>query len=498
MQVKDFKKLFEGSSRAHGTYEKSTGRMATVLSPASETDFENHLNGKLGLGIIPVDENGMCWWGAIDIDVDTVDQKNLYSKIKSRNIPLNVCRSKSGGAHLYVFFKEQQAASVVQGLLRKWAALLGYPKSTEIFPKQVKSTAENIGNWLNLPYFSAANTMRYAVRENGSIDIDEFMSSIVYYNGYQPINENLTSDLIQIDLMPPCLKIITQEGLEEGYRNRGLFNFGIFYKKSSPNNWQDKLHYHNQNYVSPSLPRHEVETIIKSIDARQYQYTCSEEPICSRCDKKTCLTLTYGVGYKPWEDNENYDVLMVQNLRKINTDPPTYTLEVDSRDIHLTSTEFMDYAKFKKRVLELLNIVLGPMKQGQWDLKIKQLLCSKTEIEAPDNASYEGSVLDCINEYLSKFTRETSKEEDLLQGNPCKENSRILFPVISIQRWLHSYKLNVTPEKLFAILMKKECEFFSRTIRGKSISIWSIPIKFVHYQTEDFTPARFEKEEEEL
>ncbi len=492
-----FESLFRGSTLGHGTYDKVTGNMATLLTPALDIDYERHLNGELGLGIVPVDQNGKCSWGAIDIDIDTIDHKDLYKRIKLRNMPLIVCRSKSGGAHLYVFFKEPQNASLVQGLLRKWAGLLGFPNNTEIFPKQSRSIPDNIGNWLNLPYFSASNTIRYAMGESGSLDITEFLSSIRYYTGNEKIEETITTDLIQIDLMPPCLRTLTQEGLQEGKRNEGLFNFGIFYRKSSPNNWQDKLRNHNKNYVSPPLPSHEVEALIKSLNSRQYQYKCDEEPICSRCDRKTCVTLQYGVTHKPWEDENNYDEASFQNLRKILTDPPTYIMEVNSKDLHFTSDEFRDYGKVKKKVFEVEDLVLRPMKQAQWEQKIRILLNTKLDIMAPDDASSSGAIIGQVDDFLATCGRAQSKE-DLIKGIPILDDGKIAFQVEFLQKYLRSQKLNISNQDLFAIIRRRGCGHDLVKIKGKTVRAWSIPIELVNRQTEDFTPARFKKEEPEL
>src|SRR6185312_4172052 len=350
--------------------------MATLLSPATEEDFRRHLTGDLGLGIVPVNEQGLCYFGAIDVDIDTIDHKELYGRVAARALPLNVCRSKSGGAHLYIFFREAQQASFVQNLLRKYASLLGFPNKTEIFPKQSKSTPANIGNWINLPYFNAANTVRYAVKDSGSLDFEEFMSSVVYYTGKEKVDESFNGNLIQIDLMPPCLKTINEEGLGAGQRNAGLFSYGVFYRKSSPNGWQDKLRHYNQNYVSPPLGSRELEALIKSLASRTYQYKCDEEPCVSRCDRKTCLTLQYGVGNKAWEDENNFDEITTQNLRKILTDPPTYIVEVNSKDIHLSSDEFRSFEKFRKRLFETQDMVVRPIKQAQWEQKLKGLLAN--------------------------------------------------------------------------------------------------------------------------
>jgi hypothetical protein len=471
--------------------------MATLLSPATEEDYLRHLAGEIGLGIVPVDENGMCYFGAIDIDIDTIDHKELYARVSKRNLPLSVCRSKSGGAHLYVFFSKPFNATTVQYLLKKWASLLGYPSKTEVFPKQTKSTAGNIGNWINLPYFNSENTVRYSVGPNGSYDLDEFVKSVRFYTGDEKIDETISSDLVQIEEMPPCLKELSREGLGTGSRNVGLFSYGVFYRKSSPNGWQDKLRNYNKNYVSPPLPSNELEALIKSLGLRQYQYKCDEEPLCSHCDRKTCLTLPFGVGNKPWEDENNFDELNVQNLRKILTDPPTYTVEVNSKDIHLSSDEFRSYEKFRKRIFETQDLIIRPIKQAQWEQKLKNLLTTKTDIEAPEDASNFGSVNEKIDDFLALSERSKSRE-DLLRGMPIFEKEKILFQVSYLQRYLLSQKVMIQNQDLFALLHQRKCVSETIKIKGKVIRAWTIAASSVNRQTENYDDAIFEPEKTDL
>jgi hypothetical protein len=471
--------------------------MNTVLFPASDDDYENHLSGKLGLGIIPVTEEGKCYFGAVDIDIDSIDHKDLYKRVKARSLPLSVCRSKSGGAHLYCFFKEPTQASTVQILLKKWAGLLGFPSKTEIFPKQTKSTPSSLGNWINLPFFSSENTVRYSVNEGGSQTLEEFLASVQFYTGKEKIDDKVSNDLIQIDLMPPCLKVLTTEGLPPGTRNVGLFNFGVFYRKSSPNGWQDKLRYHNQNFVSPPLDSREVEALVKSLSDRQYQYKCEESPICEHCDKKTCLTLPYGVGNKPWDDENNFDEIVASNLRKILTDPPTYILEINGRDLHMSSDEFRIFEKLRKRVFETQDAVIRPMKQSQWDQKLRGLLASHTEIEAPDDASEFGSVCNKIDDFLC-LTDRSKGRESLMRGMPIIEADRVLFQVNYLQKYLLSQKVLIDNKDLFSILHRRDCSSETLRIKGKVIRAWSLPAKLVNRQIEEYTEEKFAREEEEI
>ena len=58
-------------------------------------------------------------------------------KVLGLNLPLIVCRSKSGGAHVFLFTKENIPASLMQSKLKEMAIILGY-EGSEIFPNKQK------------------------------------------------------------------------------------------------------------------------------------------------------------------------------------------------------------------------------------------------------------------------------------------------------------------------------------------------------------------------
>jgi hypothetical protein len=248
----------------------------------------------MGLGLVPVRADGTCRFGAIDIDEYGIDHQDLTQRVVTRNMPLAVCRSKSGGAHLYLFIQEPGLpAAEIQTLLKHWAALLGYPRA-EVFPKQTNVSQRNVGNWINLPYFSGDDTTRYAVGPGGkTLTLQEFLASVRYYEPNLPVDTSVSADVKE---MPPCLQALSQHGLPEGFRNMGLFNYAVFYRKASPEDWQNKVIAHNAASVHPPLPVRDVQAIIKSVGKTDYQYLCEQEPIHSHCDRATCVTMEYGVG----------------------------------------------------------------------------------------------------------------------------------------------------------------------------------------------------------
>ena len=72
----------------------------------TDKHWEDHLNGiEPSLGIIPINEDNECRWGCIDVDKYTLDHKEILKKVNQYMLPLWVCRSKSGGAH--IFYSQQ-------------------------------------------------------------------------------------------------------------------------------------------------------------------------------------------------------------------------------------------------------------------------------------------------------------------------------------------------------------------------------------------------------
>jgi len=187
--VKRFKDIFTGLERAHGVFEKKNepqegkkveAHMMTVHEAPSIEKFERHLKGEYpAMGIVPINDDDQCKFGAIDIDVYPLDHKALLKQIKQKKFPLIMCLSKSGGAHLYLFTKQYVSAKDMQTKLSEMATALGYPKA-EVFPKQIElyqregEEKRDTGSWINLPYHGRS---RYALDQNGKgLTLEEFLS----------------------------------------------------------------------------------------------------------------------------------------------------------------------------------------------------------------------------------------------------------------------------------------------------------------------------------
>ena len=132
--MKEFVELFTGLERAHGcTYvdKKDTdglkikGKSFVKREPVTEQLWQNHLNGiEPSLGIIPINEDNKCRWGCIDVDKYTLDHSAIIKKINSFKLPLTVCRSKSGGAHIFLYTSDDVPAKLMRDKLMAISAIL--------------------------------------------------------------------------------------------------------------------------------------------------------------------------------------------------------------------------------------------------------------------------------------------------------------------------------------------------------------------------------------
>jgi hypothetical protein len=286
--VEGFKALYPGYSKAHGTSEirgidpktrKRKAAYTTEAYPASDRVWAEHLSGgPKGLGIIPLlDDGESVKWAAIDIDVNDIDHASLEKKVEDLGLPLVICRSKSGGAHCYLFLEKSCLAKDVVDALNNWSAALGHP-GVEIFPKQTRRALDQgtgkpgPGNWINLPYFGADNTERYCIYRGGRLSLQAFVELAEANRAGQSALKvrYLTTTDPEIALSPK-----SREG-----RNGYLFSRACSMRKTGMADSEicEAIIVINQladqescpNFIQGPLPKNEVAAICKSAMSERY------------------------------------------------------------------------------------------------------------------------------------------------------------------------------------------------------------------------------------
>ena len=115
-----FQALFAGLPRAWGEYIEAAagerkGRGITRQGLLGESQFKKHLAGQQRLGIVPIRDDNSVVFGAIDIDDYSTTPRQFAEQVV--DLPLCVTRSKSGGAHIWLFLATPLPASEVRDWL---------------------------------------------------------------------------------------------------------------------------------------------------------------------------------------------------------------------------------------------------------------------------------------------------------------------------------------------------------------------------------------------
>lgn len=487
-QVKRFISLFEGLQDVYGYYnvepgpagEKLLGDRGTQRGAVTTDLWENHLNGETGLGICPINKENNCVWGCIDVDSYDVNHSSIINKIRQHNLPLIVCRSKSGGAHIFVFFKSKIKAKDLQNKLKELAAVLGFGGS-EIFPKQTHILADkgDAGSWLNLPYFDAENTLRYGFGFKGqALELEQFLMLAEEMKqepkAFLSIRTK-TSEDSEFDGCPPCLEQLVTNGFPEGTRNNGMMAMAIFAKKKFPDDWKLMVETWNRKYFMPPLESDEVSTIIKSVERKDYKYRCNDLPLSSYCNRGKCVTREHGVG-------RNGAVPSFGALTKLDTDPPIWFLDVDGGGrLELETDELQNQVKFQRRCMEQLNIMPPRMGENDWQPVVQGLMESLVVLEAPNEASRTGYFDELLyNQYLSSDRVLARERDEILIGKPWidPEKNEAYFNLGSLMEYLESRKFReLTRHQIASRLRKLGSENIVLTIKKRSVRLYKIKVE---------------------
>jgi len=420
-----FKEIFEGNNSAYGIMKltgettdkgKAIAKAFIKREPVTDNLWQDHIDGKdPALGIIPINEDNMCKWGCIDVDVYDLDHKNIIARIKSHKLPLVVFRSKSGGAHLFLFAKELIPASLMQSKLKVMAEALGYAGS-EIFPKQTEILVErgDTGNFLNLPYHGGIKGLRYTFDESGNAaSLESFYS--IYDEWVQTkeqieeikIKETMDKEEIFKD-GPPCLNRLAAEGFGEGSRNNALFNIAVFCKKAY-DDWENKVGDYNQKYMTPPLTYQEVQQVIKSVNKKGYdKYRCREQPICGVCNASKCRTKKFGVGFEEEQMPE------LDTLTKITSNPPQWFLNIDGKRAELKTEQLHNPNLFAIAVLDQANIITPILKPRDWrETYLKPLMNTLQELEPLESLNPINQIVNLLYDFTVNRTQARTKEDIL-------------------------------------------------------------------------------------
>ena len=481
-----FKEIFAGLETAYGqtimTGEirddgKNEAECTVVHKPVTNELWQKHLKGEFpALGIVPIKQDSKCKWGCLDIDVYDLDHKELVTKIKNKNLPLIVFKSKSGGAHVFIFVKEFVPASLVREKLKVMAAMLGHA-GKELYPKQdyIKADKNQIGSWLNVPYHGGDKSVRCALDDNAeTLTVEEFFKlydkKVLSEKDLIQWKESITTDDQDLFEAPPCLVTLLSDKVPKGRRNDTMFNVGVYLRKRFPDAWKTKLTTYNGKYMAEPLNDSEIEGVIKSLLNNDYRYKCKQEPIRSFCESKICVKRKFGVG-------ENIPGPEIEKIEKYPSHPPIYIVHIDGKQVEVDKLTLHEFEKFSVEVMDQLGQVLLPMGKVIWRKILNKIMSNKETyetLEVPQAARLEYQLRELLGDFLNRATGKTM--EDVKRGIPYTENGYSYFKYQSFNNFLKRSKSWDLPKAKTQRMLEKEIKAVEEVLKldKKSMRIWKV------------------------
>jgi len=438
-----FMDLFHGKRSSYGvhipgaleTSGKRKGISKTIHELLDYDSYCKHLAGVRSIGVIPIAEDDLCYFGAIDVDDYSGKAVSIINTIYRLGVPLFPFRSKSGGLHLFIFFDKVSPPTATETIeiLHNFRELLGLSVKTEIFPKQRAVMSNGTGSWINLPYFGDSDRALIAadgksvpfaaaiqLMDRGRVSlasIERFFSSLPFADG------------------PPCLQSIALLGAT-AYRNNYLFSAGRYCKSKYGDGFEAYLREVNSALIEP-IPEKELDdTVLKSLRTSDATYKCKDVPICDLCNKMKCRSRKFGIGAGEVSDLSYGKMVQVMN------DPPFYLWSVNGVEFKFfDETELISQLSFQKQCVRLLHYKPAQMSNPQWDKIVNGALahCEKRGVDALTALDEGTSLRELIAEFLTKRTRAASMKE-ILAGRVYREEagakSRYLFKPAKLKEFL--------------------------------------------------------------
>lgn len=467
-----FYNLYKGLSRARGRNEtltttdekgKRKSKNQTLHQEYSVRNWLPHLQGIEGLGVIPITDEATCLWGAIDVDIYPLDLIELEEQVKSLNLPLVVLRTKSGGAHLTAYFKSFQSCAIVRSKLAEISFALNLGER-EIYPKQIKlANGTDVGNWLNMPYFNYENTERYAIINGKESTAEEFLdyAESLLIDDISQLNVKVDNETLADG--PPCLQYFVSNKAGPGERNNVLFNLGVYARLKYESEWEDQIEEFNREIVDPPLNHREVGAIIKSLEKKNYSYTCNNPPICNHCNREACKNRKFGIS-----SFQHIDIgVVVDSISKMNSEPPMWVLSLEGIRTEVETDEILDQYKFRKVCVNVLNKIPGRMKAEEWDKFIRNKLSEVEIIEMP----IETKVSELAVMLLPKFFESTPMARmaaEVRLGRWFTEKNHHVFRGVDFIKFLERNNLTIDSRKLWAVLSSSG-GVVSKSINGQDV-----------------------------
>lgn len=349
----------------------------------------NHLDGNFGVGVCPVNAEGKCYFGVLDIDYYRPKIKRVLHFIKEYQLPLLPFKSKSGGLHVYLMLSKAVSAKTMRETLNSIIYYFSldeiYGKNkVEVFPKQEK--AEGFGSSVTLPYFKGEDTYTPLLDLDGNAV--PFKEALAYIQKKLTSIETVKEVLSKLPYndAPPCIQRILlceEVGGEDTGRNNFLYSYAIYAKKKYGNGFEDYVKEVNDNFEVP-LDEASVNSTCESVKNNEYLYKCGDIPCNSFCCKSECRKREFGLG----KDKGHFTGVDYGQLYRYNTAEPYYIWKLrlngqtEFKDVIFKDEGYLlDQRNFAKMCIRYLNSAPMIVSTNDWNAILNSVLPNIIDVE---------------------------------------------------------------------------------------------------------------------
>lgn len=488
--------LFRGHSGAHGTYRdeefsadknkqeiKKSAR--TLRVPATVELWDRHLDGDYHLGIITITERSMVWWAAVDIDDYNIDHTVLVRDITEMSLPAVVCKTKSGGAHVYMFFSEEVPAADAMQRMRDLATALGH-SGCEVFPKQTRVVSEEqgLGNWINMPYFGITTGFSrcHAVKPDGlGMTLSQFIAaaqqSRITARDLQGLQFQKRNDSFEDS--PPCLEHLAKKKLIKGEQNIALFSFAVLAKKKYPEAWRERIMEWSTTLCDPPHEALRIRQMITSLEKTNYNYKCHDVPCSTHCNMGLCRSRKYGIG-------QLNGAAVLDSISILSSEPPLFYVGLKTGDtVECDGSDLLNPRAFQILALDQVHAVLPLVKAEDWLRQVKGLVETAKIIAAPPEVGATGQLMELIERFCTDRHSAESREE-ILSGKPWRDGDQMVwFRLRDLTEFLERNKFKKLKDNQITDRIRRmggRNHFFNMS--GKGVNVWGVPVDQLVWTTE--------------
>lgn len=302
-----FHKLFSGRTDAHGT-----GAGPVERCTVTQEHYNQHLHGDgTGIGIFPMLNTHEVNFAAIDLDEPNFELARTMQKLVPGKSYIE--KSRSGNAHVWVFFASPAPAWAVRAVLKGATEAVGR-RDVEIFPKQDALREGMLGNYINLPYHGSRRPI--LDDENDALPVEEFvedaMGNLQEPDGWirraralgavPPEDRVKSSEFGESPVLHSCAEFIIQNRetnpLAPGHRAVVLFNLArqlLNYRDMTVDEARHWVHEVNKCGAKP-MTDNEVDRQFENALAGKYTSTGCDDPVMAPYVSPDCPIASGNVG----------------------------------------------------------------------------------------------------------------------------------------------------------------------------------------------------------